>query len=66
MWNSRDYRISQYSTDGEVVQTMFLAAKVAETHEILESFKYKNKILFNPHWDLDALIETNIPEKTRN
>jgi hypothetical protein len=65
-WTSRKYYISPYMSDSEIIQTAFLAAKVAEEHEILEAFKYKGKTLFSPHMDLNYFINTEIPEDARN
>lgn len=66
MWTSRKYYLSPFKTGSEIVQTAFLAAKVAEEHEILESFQYKGKTLFSPHMNLDHLIQLEIPEDARN
>lgn len=65
-WTSRKYYLSPYKTDSEIIQTAFLAAKVAEEHEILESFKYNGKILFSPHMDLNYFTSLEIPEDARN
>lgn len=65
-WTSRKYYISPFMSDSEIVQTAFLAAKVAEEHEILEAFKYNGKTLFSPHMDLNYFIDLEIPEDARN
>lgn len=49
----RKWYISPHMTDSEVVQTVFLAIKTAETHELLENFKFKGVQIFCPHLDLN-------------
>lgn len=53
----RKWYLSEYMTDGEVVQTAFMAALAAEEHECREFFLFKNKRPFGPHIQLDALME---------
>lgn len=65
-WTSRKYYLSPFKTPSEIIQTAFLAAKVAEEHEILESFKYRGKVLFSPHMDLSYFINLEIPQDVRN
>lgn len=64
-WKSRKWYISPHMTNSEIVQTFFLAAKIAEIHEMHESFRYKGEILFNPHYDSDSIVESNIKEDVR-
>lgn len=56
-WRSRKWRLSPHMTDGEVVQTAFLAAKTAMEHEMREKFTYKGVTVFDPHYDIDKLVE---------
>lgn len=56
-WKSRKWRLSSYMTDGEVVQTALLACLTASEHEIREQFKYKDVAIFDPHYDLNKLVE---------
>lgn len=55
--HGRKWRVSRHATDGEVVQTAFLAVLVAVEHEAREEFTYQGEMLFNTHIDLDAMIE---------
>lgn len=55
--NGRWFRLSEHMTDGEVVQTAFLAIKLCEEHECRETFRYKGVALFGPHIDLRVLVE---------
>lgn len=56
LWPTRKYPLSEHMTDGEIVQTAFLAAMQAEEHECREAFSFKGKHLFNPHISVDALM----------
>ena len=55
-WKGRKWLLSTHMTDGEVVQTAFLALKVAMEHEMREQFTYKGQPLFDPHYDIDKLV----------
>lgn len=56
---SRKWRLSEYMTDSEFVQTCFAAALQAEEHECRESFHYGEYRPFHPHIELDALCEAS-------
>lgn len=62
-YNSRKWLISRYATRSEVVQTIFLAIKTAEEHEMREEFMYKNSAIFGPHFDVEQL--RNVELETR-
>ena len=49
---SRKWLLSEHMTRGEVVQTAWLAVQTALLHEARESFKYRDRLIF----DLDALV----------
>lgn len=53
---SRKWLLSEHMTRGEVVQTAWLAVQTALLHEARESFKYRDRLIFGPHFDLDALV----------
>jgi hypothetical protein len=55
-WWGRKWYISPHMTDGEIVQTIFLACRVAVEHELREQFKYKGAAIFDPHYNLDILV----------
>jgi hypothetical protein len=67
-WNSRKWYLSPYMTDSEVVQTVFLAVKTAEEHELRENFKYKEELIFGPHINVNYLVTVSRfePEDKRN
>ena len=56
-WWGRKFYISPHMTDGEIVQTVFLACKVAMEHELREQFLYKGQAIFDPHYDIEKLVE---------
>lgn len=56
-WKGRKWPLSQHMTDGEIVQTAFLACMTAVEHEIRETFFYKGQPIFDPHYNIDKLVE---------
>lgn len=57
----RKWRLSPHMSASEVINTAYLAAKIAVEHEFMEQFKIRNKVLYNPHQSVYALLETEIP-----
>lgn len=53
----RKWWLSEFMTDGELVQTAFMAAIAAEEHECREFFLYRGRRIFGPHIRLDALMQ---------
>ena len=43
--------------DGEIVQTAFKAVLTALEHEARENFTYRGHSIFDPHWDVEKLVE---------
>lgn len=56
-WKGRKWLISKHSTDGEIVQTVFKAVLTAMEHEAREQFLYRGFSIFDPHYDIDKLVE---------
>lgn len=56
-WRGRRWLLSTYMTDGEIVQTVFLAVMTAIEHEAREMFLYRGHSIFDPHYDIDKLVE---------
>lgn len=54
---SRKWLLSPHMTDGEVVQTAWLAVQVALEHEAREDFKFREAAIFGPHFDIGLLRE---------
>lgn len=59
-WWGRKWRLSPHMTDGEVVQTAFLAVMTALEHEAREKFTYKGVTVFDPHLDIDKMVELRV------
>jgi hypothetical protein len=56
-WSGRKWRLSEYMTKSELVQTAFKAVLTAEEHECRENFKYRGASIFDPHYDVDKLVD---------
>jgi hypothetical protein len=56
-WNGRKWLVTQHMTDSEFVQTVFKACLTAVEHEVREQFLYQDVSVFDPHYDLDRLVE---------
>lgn len=56
-WKSRKWHLSVWMTDGEIVQTAFKAVMTAMEHEIRENFRYRGVSIFDPHYDIERLVE---------
>jgi hypothetical protein len=62
-WTSRKWFVSSHSCKSEVVQTAFLAARIAEEHELREKFLYKGRSVFGPHiavekhWEISEALD---------
>lgn len=54
-WKGRKWFISMHMTKSEIVQTAFKAVMTAAEHEIRESFLYRSRAIFCPHYDVDQL-----------
>lgn len=56
-WSGRKWYLSPHMTDGELVQTALKACLTAAEHEIREQFKYRGVSIFDPHYDIEKLVE---------
>ena len=56
-WKGRKWRLSPHMTDSEIVQTALKAVLTAYEHEIRELFKYRDVPIFDPHYDVEKLVE---------
>ena len=56
-WGGRKWFLSPHMTKSEVVQTAFKAVLTAVEHEAREQFLYRGKTIFDPHYDVDQLVE---------
>src|SRR5262249_47435499 len=59
-WRSRKWMLSEHMTDGEIVQTALKAVLTALEHEAREKFTYRRAAIFDPHYDIDRLVELRV------
>ena len=64
--STRKWYISPYATESELVQTVFKAVLTACEHEVRESFFYRGKAIFGPHFDVNALVDSMPPLELRD
>lgn len=57
IYHGRKWRLSQHMTRSEVVQTALLAVLAAEEHEAREKFTYRGEAIFQPHYNVDDLVD---------
>jgi hypothetical protein len=55
-WAGRKWRLSPHMTEGEIAQTALAATLAAVEHEHRELFKVDGVSVFDPHYDLNALV----------
>ena len=53
--HGRKWILSRHMTKSEVVTTAFKAVLTAEEHETREQFRYRGRMIFGPHFDVDTL-----------
>lgn len=63
IWHGRKWLLSPHMTKSEVIQTAFKAVLTAIEHEAREHFLYKDRPVFGPHFDVDALHATLSTDK---
>lgn len=57
MCTTRKWRLSTHMTRSEIVQTAFKAVVTSAEHQAREFFTYRQRAVFQPHYDVDALWE---------
>lgn len=53
----RKWHLSPHATESEIVLTCLKAAITNAAHEVREAFEYRGARLFQPHQDVNALVE---------
>lgn len=53
----RKWFLSFHMCKNEIVNTAFKAILAAEEHEVRERFRYRDQVIYGPHFDVDALAE---------
>jgi len=56
-WAGRKWFLSPHMTRTEIVQTAFKAVSTALEHEMREGFLFRGESVFDPHLDVDTLVE---------
>jgi hypothetical protein len=56
-WRSGKTYLSSYMTEDEIVKKAYVLFKQAVEHEVMEGFKFNDKIVFNPHVSFRDLIK---------
>lgn len=56
-WRGRKWLISRHMTAGEIAQTVLKAVLTAAEHEIRELVTYRGQPVFDPHYDVERLVE---------
>lgn len=59
----RKWTLSYHMVDCEVIRTAFKAVQTAMEHEVQEQFTYKGARIFNPHLNLDSLVDVALNKK---
>lgn len=54
-WKARKWKVSFYSTDTEIVQTLWAAVQRALIHEASELFRFTGEAIFDRHLDVYQL-----------
>ncbi len=62
----RKWDLSEHMTESEIVLTVWKAYLTFLEHEARETFLYKGAVLFDPHIDVNALIEASKKRSVRN
>jgi hypothetical protein len=65
VWRGRKWYLSSYMTRSEIVTTCLKAVLTYVEHEVRENFRYRDKQIFGPHIDVDALAEVCDRKDTR-
>ena len=56
-WRGRAWPVDLYASNGEVVQTAFLAVMTCLEHEARELFTFQGERVMNPHRDFELVRE---------
>lgn len=56
-WRGRKWFLSEHMTNSEIVGTAFKAILTAVEHEAREMFKYRGESIYDPHYDVEKLVE---------
>lgn len=54
---ARKWYISPWSTETEIVETIFKACRISMNHVTKEHFTYKGERVYSPHFDINARLK---------
>lgn len=54
---TRKWIVTPFMTKSEVVQTAFKCVLTSAEHRVREWFRYQDKPIFGPHFDVDDLVQ---------
>lgn len=54
---ARKWYISPFSTETEIVETVFKACRTSMEHVVREHFHYKGEKVYSPHMHIDARLD---------
>lgn len=55
--HSRKWYVSSHAVSSEIIQTAYAAVQRAILHEVAEDFLYRGLRIYNPHLDVEELVE---------
>lgn len=61
----RKWYISKHMTETEIVDTLYKAVEAAVIHEMKENFKFKGRMIHNPHTSVGARYEACVQTEHR-
>lgn len=56
-WSARKWMLSPHMCRSEIVRTAYKAIEAAVLHEMNEKFTYKGECIFDPHFDVEELVD---------
>ncbi len=62
----RKWYLSEYMTEDEIIKTIYAAFEACVKHEVMESFKVDQIVLFNPHVYYKELLSISDREIKRS
>ena len=65
-WSGRKYYLSSYMTEDEIIKTAWVAYRSCIEHEVMETFRVDDLILFNPHTPYTELLKISEVEVKRD
>ena len=61
-WKSRKWFLSEHMCVSEIVRTCYKCVQTAMLHELDEKFSYRGVLIYDPHRNLDLLVNAAVSE----